>query len=251
MCGGTRPSRGLRRSSEGLSPRVRGNRGRRCDPARRAGSIPACAGEPPWDWAGCGCPTVYPRVCGGTYGTNKHPKSGGGLSPRVRGNRERYEGPGAQARSIPACAGEPGPALDEGGYGRVYPRVCGGTAGAAAARIQHRGLSPRVRGNLLALFQRAIERGSIPACAGEPARRRSRNDGARVYPRVCGGTYWQCVWRHRGEGLSPRVRGNPSVANRPSQNRGSIPACAGEPVDAVEAEIELEVYPRVCGGTTG
>ena len=51
------------------------------------GSIPACAGEADF------CPliirrrTVYPRVCGGSFGnalrTLHHP----GLSPRVRGKR--------------------------------------------------------------------------------------------------------------------------------------------------------------------
>ena len=30
---------------------------------------------------------------------------------------------------------------------------------------------------------------------------------------------------------------------------GSIPACAGEPVNQNVAQLEVKVYPRVCGGT--
>ena len=52
---------------------------------------------------------VYPRVCGGTVGqpsaTNWHL----GLSPRVRGNRGHIFFWHHIKRSIPACAGEPGP----------------------------------------------------------------------------------------------------------------------------------------------
>ena len=55
---------------------------------KRTGSIPACAGEP---WAGAESSAargVYPRVCGGTTGTAPTDDNGGGLSPRVRGNRD-------------------------------------------------------------------------------------------------------------------------------------------------------------------
>ena len=51
------------------------------------------------------------------------------------------------------------------GWRQVYPRVCGGTAAAAAAA---EGLSPRVRGNPGYGRGEARERRSIPACAGEP-----------------------------------------------------------------------------------
>ena len=35
--------------------------------------------------------------------------------------------------------------------------------------------------------------------------------------------------RADGNGLSPRVRGNPAMPTPPRSNIGSIPACAGEP----------------------
>ena len=81
-----------------------------------------------------------------------------------------------------------------------------------------------------------LQIGSIPACAGEPARSRGIvRSSIAVYPRVCGGTTASC-----GAHLSDRCR--------------SIPACAGEPSDgfterSIPARARNEVYPRVCGGT--
>ena len=46
VCGGTGISTLLGHVNEGLSPRVRGNRGIRERGLPRTGSIPACAGEP-------------------------------------------------------------------------------------------------------------------------------------------------------------------------------------------------------------
>ena len=100
-----------------------------------------------------------------------------GLSPRVRGNR------------------------------RVYPRVCGGTLGAHRAKIPRQGLSPRVRGNRSPNSSVATERGSIPACAGEPGLDIDTIIQVGVYPRVCGGTL-STEHPTTPKGLSPRVRGN-------------------------------------------
>ena len=120
-----------------------------------------------------------------------------GLSPRVRGNLA-YAMIGHSrlilSRSIPACAGEPLHRFSSHSTADpVYPRVCGGTTIDYEIGI-------------------ATVDGSIPACAGEPAYRRpvSRVCRLTVYPRVCGGTSRQ--WRCR--------------------------ACR-----------QIKVYPRVCGGT--
>ena len=51
-----------------------------------------------------------------------------------------------------------------------------------------RGLSPRVRGNLLMVHARSSKPRSIPACAGEPKKYLKQRHYVRVYPRVCGGT---------------------------------------------------------------
>ena len=51
---------------------------------------------------------------------------------------------------------------------RVYPRVCGGTHTEMREMADFLGLSPRVRGNPVAVECVASSTGSIPACAGEP-----------------------------------------------------------------------------------
>ena len=66
---------------------------------------------------------------------------------------------------------------------------------------------------------------------------------------MCGGTEGRHGQRHRGAGLSPRVRGNHSTSTRRPSDSGSIPACAGEPRRYAVAAASQEVYPRVCGGT--
>ena len=124
----------------------------------------------------------------------------------------------------------------------VYPRVCGGTS--CRTLMDPSRVYPRVcggTGSSLAWW-RALRKGSIPACAGEPLMRRRRQalrglsprvrgnrvshvadqSPAWVYPRVCGGTGDRDKNRRSAEGLSPRVRGNRRLS------RG---------------------YPRVCGGT--
>ena len=172
-------------------------------------SIPACAGEPMGISLWRRRPWVYPRVCGGTRFSKAGQQSDEGLSPRVRGNLHCnlcYHGCN---RSIPACAGEPfaksiGPTVDW-----VYPRVCGGTLTDLAHLPWTGGLSPRVRGNPRQSLNAQNNRGSIPACAGEPRRMWRNRRTSWVYPRVCGGTR---TWSAR-TWSAPR----------------SIPACAGEP----------------------
>ena len=114
---------------------------------------------------------------------------------------------------------------------------------------QVRGLSPRVRGNLLSTRREGAPRGSIPACAGEPVEYEKRGRAPWVYPRVCGGTREPFNELLGYGGLSPRVRGNRAGDISPAAAAGSIPACAGEPVLNMARTERVAVYPRVCGGT--
>ena len=50
-------------------------------------------------------------------------------------------------------------------------------------------------------------------------------------------------------GLSPRVRGIPQLSARLDAPAGSIPACAGDPVQHRKVSGGGGVYPRVCGGS--
>ena len=115
--------------------------------------------------------------------------------------------------------------------------------------IYRKGLSPRVRGNLIFKNCGDTMRRSIPACAGEPSGAAPLLPATRVYPRVCGGTWVPATDATGATGLSPRVRGNPRPAFVRSGPVGSIPACAGEPCASPSPRPDRWVYPRVCGGT--
>ena len=145
VCGGTRPVPGETHTVAGLSPRVRGN----LFPAVRITvwrwSIPACAGEPAAIAGPRPCAEVYPRVCGGTTPAPSPPAFGGGLSPRVRGNRRPTTMGRLASGSIPACAGEPMSYAPENGDTAVYP-ACAGEPAAQSAPAAPRRVYPRVCG---------------------------------------------------------------------------------------------------------
>ena len=188
VCGGTPRREGHMRQVEGLSPRVRGNRGTISARRPRAGSIPACAGEPGSRTQRSRAGRVYPRVCGGTRARRCRSSAPSGLSPRVRGNHHRPRPHRGRVGSIPACAGEPRRGREARGESGVYPRVCGGTRRWPPYLDDTEGLSPRVRGNRDLGGGEFARVGSIPACAGEPRSNDSASAIGWVYPRVCGGT---------------------------------------------------------------
>ena len=172
-----------------------------------------------------------------------------GLSPRGRGNR--CSGPNATIviGSIPAWAGEPnGPAACPARR-PVYPRVGGGTRLERLTASDSEGLSPRGRGNPMAVVVIGSDPRSIPAWAGEPLVVDAVDCDLGVYPRVGGGTL--CVvfpdvihW-----GLSPRGRGNRGHQQHRNRHDRSIPAWAGEPLCPSPIDSVKQVYPRVGGGT--
>ena len=239
----------LSHATSGLSPRVRGNRIHRTPPRLGTRSIPACAGEPSTPTTRRCAPGVYPRVCGGTTVAVDLVRQYHGLSPRVRGNHQTDGSHPVDARSIPACAGEPYTTGVMPPMPPVYPRVCGGTMVALPTEGGENGLSPRVRGNPTLKRGGDIMDGSIPACAGEPTPSCVCSGAATVYPRVCGGTGAALRESYRHLGLSPRVRGNPAATLDRLADLGSIPACAGEPGRRTVRATLAAVYPRVCGGT--
>ena len=93
------------------------------------------------------------------------------------------------ARSIPAWAGEPRNLANVNVSVRVYPRVGGGTQTYNIVGLLVPGLSPRGRGNHNQGIPEPLEKGSIPAWAGEPGDGVCNFSIAEVYP--------------------PRGRGNP------------------------------------------
>ena len=192
---------------------------------------------------------VYPRLCGGTAISALERFTMRGLSPPVRGNRFRRGGGAGWYGSIPACAGEPGGCRPAPPPLRVYPRLCGGTCPLSTPAYFSAGLSPPVRGNREHRHRSRPENRSIPACAGEPVAGMWAWAVVKVYPRLCGGTQDISIGGGRQPGLSPPVRGNRRMCQRPLQARGSIPACAGEPPAVGALAYGRGVYPRLCGGT--
>ena len=228
-CGGTTTGEGPWCYCEGLSPRLRGNL--RCSDPNDTGlrSIPAPAGEPPSGIGSNPASGVYPRACGGTQDVAHGGRADGGLSPRMRGNRNVFP-----EQSWP--------------YG-VYPRACGGTSNMTLKQIREWGLSPRMRGNLLPRLAGRQDTGSIPAHAGEPSDARACPGSPQVYPRACGGTNPEGVLHYEAQGLSPRMRGNRLHGHAVDLAHGSIPAHAGEPGRQQGPDAPPRVYPRACGGT--
>ena len=172
----------------GLSPRVRGKPPGAGSWQLYPGSIPACAGEASPASRAPAVARVYPRVCGGSGEAGDTLLTTEGLSPRVRGKRPAPGWSNPPQRSIPACAGEASATMRPAIALRVYPRVCGGSAGACGMRRPRWGLSPRVRGKLCELGFSEPHNRSIPACAGEAWRPRKATMTLSVYPRVCGGS---------------------------------------------------------------
>ena len=126
-CGETEAEKDAVGLTEGLSPRVRGNRGEVGENEQKAGSIPASAGKPSCSQRPRGPPRVYPRECGETSGHSSTGQDHGGLSPRVRGNHGSEPAPYCRKGSIPASAGKPLSVLPVTSSIRVYPRECGET----------------------------------------------------------------------------------------------------------------------------
>ena len=70
-----------------------------------------------------------------------------------------------------------------------------------------------MRGNPVTALVAGLSVRSIPAYAGEPPSKGSGIAAIRVYPRVCGGTPEQQITAWVTAGLSPRMRGNRTLAS--------------------------------------
>ena len=209
-------------NAPGVYPRVYGGTGRVAGmPLVKAhdGSIPACTGEPQL------FPTVFKlraTACTGEPVCQRWPMPGQqGLSPRVRGN----------------------PVLDRCPVTyrlQVYPRVYGGTqVNRYVLADLERGSIPACTGEPLhsTLNRYVVPSRSIPACTGEPGycQKIKQPVPKQVYPRVYGGTCSRC---------------GASKARMP----GSIPACTGEPTGHrknLRPERRSGLSPRVRGNRQG
>ena len=156
----------------------------------------------------------FRELCGATGPFSVDLGSRDGLSPRGRGNPLLVaDEPGAW-RSIPAWAGQPHYLGGCPAVLKVYPRVGGATRSTSSVSIHSRGLSPRGRGNQVHFLGLDPLPGSIPAWAGQPQLRVDVRGADEVYPRVGGATVAISCAIVSLAGLSPRGRGNLTVASR-------------------------------------
>ncbi len=110
------------------------------------------------------------------------------------------------------------------------------------------GLSPRVRRSRARAARTPDFRGSISAGAEEPYQQNQCVDPKGVYLRACGGAVAVGLFRHRAEGLSPRVRRSRGRPPCFPGNLGSISARAEEPQLLRHLQEQRRVYLRACGG---
>ena len=247
--GGTVSSGSELKEVSGLSPPTRGNPSATPIAPRRAGSIPAHAGEPLDHPVKAVVGAVYPRPRGGTLSETPSKRSRSGLSPPTRGNRRAHHAAYGVRRSIPAHAGEPPKVGILTNGAEVYPRPRGGTSWRSFSGRPAGGLSPPTRGNPSIVAHRSSRPRSIPAHAGEPLEFGYRVYRKRVYPRPRGGTTSVPDVSSALLGLSPPTRGNRPPSRPRLRRDGSIPAHAGEPVPRGCADSSASVYPRPRGGT--
>ena len=235
-------------TAPGSSPRVRGTVRVRGGLGQRFRFIPACAGNGPiLPWSGR-CAPVHPRVCGERPLHIYEVLLRSGSSPRVRGTGQTLLKAKAQARFIPACAGNGASVAAMGAlaYGSS-PRVRGTVAVPrlpAASTLVH----PRVCG------ERSRSRGCrrparwfIPACAGNGARAEFLRWRGAVHPRVCGERPVAAEVHHAALGSSPRVRGTERLDLFVDGVERFIPACAGNGRSLLRHPWKRSVHPRVCG----
>ena len=130
-----------------------------------------------------------------------------GLSPRGRGKHPLTQCAAPHSWSIPAWAGETKGCQRARKIAAVYPRVGGGNARTPFQCRTLEGLSPRGRGKPCCSARKTPSARSIPAWAGETARKPSTNHSITVYPRVGGGNLTAGIVYLADKGLSPRGRG--------------------------------------------
>ena len=149
----------------------------------------------------------HPRVCGEHWRLNVICTTELGSSPRMRGTPN--DGPA----NAPADGD--------------HPRVCGEHRMLAAVLAVLEGSSPRMRGTLFGRQPPRLNRGIIPAYAGNTSTSCRVTGFRRDHPRVCGEHVVSDVLFAVDSGSSPRMRGTPALATSSTSTVGIIPAYAG------------------------
>ena len=171
------------------------------------GIIPAYAGNTFDDCMHIREKRDHPRVCGEHLVKQIEALRDEGSSPRMRGTPRFRDDVQTGIRIIPAYAGNTA-ILKSCRFGiRDHPRVCGEHKTFPYGAAPRPGSSPRMRGTLGTTLKHLLNRGIIPAYAGNTARSACSSRLSRDHPRVCGEHRLRAPWVDLPLGSSPRMRG--------------------------------------------
>ena len=132
--------------AEGSSPRMRGAPHKQAPIAVGKGIIPADAGSTRWPRVRRPRPRDHPRGCGEHCFPLIHYILDAGSSPRMRGAHLTDRLTTLEARIIPADAGSTRRSDIQFCLNQDHPRGCGEHFIHLAAKHEHKGSSPRMRG---------------------------------------------------------------------------------------------------------
>ena len=155
--------------------------------------------------------------------------TGRGPSPLARGSHHCDDQLQVGEGSIPARAGQPAGGRSPSPTVRVHPRSRGAACVSMGTRTTLPGPSPLARGSRGQSGKASHPSGSIPARAGQPAKRLSSGSLRRVHPRSRGAAEIEHLEFDMAAGPSPLARGSLDHHGPTAAEVGSIPARAGQP----------------------
>ena len=170
---------------------MRGKRQTRMHMASRPRIIPAHAGQTRLGVMSVGDGTDHPRACGANLLLRISFTPAFGSSPRMRGKPLGSGQRSQRRRIIPAHAGQTYVTSDGNNNGPDHPRACGANSLPMTFIIDRNGSSPRMRGKLGHVHDRAGEARIIPAHAGQTFRRSASCTRWPDHPRACGANHFQ------------------------------------------------------------
>ena len=186
---------------------MRGTQDRHDQHLRRAGIIPADAGNTGSDGVLAFSHRDHPRGCGEHYKEQWCTATEGGSSPRMRGTPSSRKPLLPADRIIPADAGNTMIPAAAAAQAKDHPRGCGEHEAQLSVVMPMRGSSPRMRGTLEQIPVFVFVMGIIPADAGNTSRWPGLSPPTRDHPRGCGEHQTGCSQTSSHSGSSPRMRG--------------------------------------------
>ena len=188
---------------------------------------PACAGRSGGGHSRRAAFWDHPRVCGEKSPRQGEPPDRRGSPPRVRGEAWRTGLRCIRPWITPACAGRRASRRALSSSSRDHPRVCGEKKYAAQVEVLKWGSPPRVRGEVGEKSDGSYSGRITPACAGRSYAAAQHRKEAGDHPRVCGEKLRAYPRAVKVKGSPPRVRGEGRLSDSRRCNRRITPACAG------------------------